>query len=241
MVSPAHPLSAIPIPSLFRLDVLSRVLRVVLAVVIGALCYQLGPADFDRITRLMMGWDGFLVSILQLTWLTIFRAQLEDIEQISRKMHPDRTWLILLIVTFVGICVCLLAVVLLLQGIHEMAVDERFEHVLVSLVAVAGTWLLLHTLFALHYAHTYFSLDAEAETETGRQLQRHGMLFNGAQPVSYWDFAYFSFIVGMTAQTADVALTSLRMRRLVLFHGMLAFAFNTAIVALSINILSGLL
>lgn len=60
-------------------------------------------------------------------------------------------------------------------------------------------------------------------------------------PASYWDFAYFAFVVGMTAQTADVAVSSPRMRRLVMLHGLLAFAFNTSIVALTINLLAGIL
>lgn len=235
MASPAHSLH--PVPGLLRLGLLARVVRVVLAVVIGVLCYQFSPHDFERISRLMMGWDGFLLAVLQLTWLTIFRARTDDIQRASHKMHPERTWVMLLTVTFVGTATSLLAVVLLLRGLHQMNHDERWEHVLVSMVAVTATWLLLHTLFALHYAHTYFS----QEQETGATRACGGLQFSGAAPTSYWDFAYFSFVVGMTTQTADVTVTSLRMRRLVLFHGLLAFAFNTAIVALSINILSGLL
>lgn len=227
------------LPSLFQLGLISRVLRVTLAVIVGVVCYQLSPTDFERISRLMMGWDGFLLAVLLLTWLTIFRTHAGDIQRVSHKMNPEHTWVLLLVVTVVGTTTSLLAVVLLLRGLHEMAHDERLEHVLVSVVAVAGTWLLMHTLFALHYAHTYFSQQQKAGPAPDDE--RGGLHFSGAAPASYWDFAYFSFVIGMTAQTADVTVTSLRMRRLVLFHGMLAFAFNTAIVALSINILSGLL
>ena len=74
-------------------------------------------------------------------------------------MHPKRTW-VLLLITFVG-TTSLLAVVLQLRGLHETSHDERLEHVLVSLIAVAGMWLLLHMLFALHCAHTYFSQKQE--------------------------------------------------------------------------------
>ena len=227
------------LPGLFRLGLVSRVLRVTLAVIVGVLCYQLSPTDFEQISRLMMGWDGFLLAVLQLTWLTIFRTHAGDIERASPQMYPERTWVLLLTVTFVGTATSLLAVVLLLRGLHQMTAEERVEHVLVSLVAVAGTWLLLHTLFALHYAHTYFS--QQQQPGPTPDDERGGLRFGGAPPASYWDFAYFSFVVGMTTQTADVTVTSLRMRRLVLFHGLLSFVFNTAIVALSINILSGLL
>lgn len=81
--------------------------------------------------------------------------------------------------------------------------DERLKHVLVSVVAVTATWLLLHTLFALHYAHTYFSQEEGA----GAVRERGGLQFGGAAPTSYWDFAYFPFVVGMTTQTADVTVT----------------------------------
>ena len=105
------------------------------------------------------------------------------------------------------------------------------------MVAIGSTWCLMHTLFALHYAHTYFSLHHGPRAEPGRT----GLLFPGGEPTSYWDFAYFSFVIGMTAQTSDVVITSLRMRQLVLFHGLMAFVFNTTIVAITINILAGLL
>ena len=65
--------------------------------------------------------------------------------------------------------------------------------------------------------------------------------FPGAPPASYWDFAYFAFVIGSTAQTADVGVSSTRMRRLVMLHGLLAFGFNTSIVALTINLLAGIL
>ena len=175
MASPAHSLH--PVPGLLRLGLLARVVRVVLAVVIGVLCYQFSPHDFERISRLMMGWDGFLLAVLQLTWLTIFRARTDDIQRASHKMHPERTWVMLLTVTFVGTATSLLAVVLLLRGLHQMNHDERWEHVLVSMVAVTATWLLLHTLFALHYAHTYFS----QEQETGATRACGGLQFSGGR------------------------------------------------------------
>ena len=92
--------------------------------------------------------------MLQLTWFTIFRTHAGDIEWASPQMHPERTWVLLLLRTFVGTTTSLLAVVLLLRGLHEMNHDERLEHVLVSLIAVVGMWLL-HMLFSLHYARTY--------------------------------------------------------------------------------------
>ncbi|WP_073105383.1 DUF1345 domain-containing protein [Hymenobacter daecheongensis] len=221
-----------------RPGLLARMLQLVLAAGVGSLCYQLAPLDFRLLTRLIMGWDGFVLSVLLLSWLTIFRSSTADMRRRALLMHPDRTWILLLTLTFIGTTISLLAVMLMLRGLHEMVQEERIEHILVSVAAVMTTWCLLHTLFALHYAHTYFH---QQQQGLGAGHQSAGLVFSGDEPTSYWDFAYFAFVIGMTAQTSDVMLTSLRMRRLVLFHSMLAFGFNTAILALSINILSGVL
>jgi uncharacterized membrane protein len=225
------------VPRLLGLSMPARILRVLLAMGTATVCYQLAPSDFRPLTRLMMAWDGFVLIVLLLSWLTIFRASLADIRRASLLMHPDRTWGILLALTFIGTTISLLAVILMLRGLHEMVQEERIEHILVSVVGVTSTWCLLHTMFALHYAHSYFSQQQELAPE-GQQM---GIVFAGAEPVSYWDFAYFAFVIGMTGQTSDVVITTLQMRRLVLLHSVLSFGFNTAIVALSINILSGLL
>ena len=215
----------------------ARLFQLVLALGIAGICYQLAPPDFNKVTRFLMAWDGFVLSILLISWATIFRTHIADMRHIVQSLHPDRTWIILLLVTFVGTTISIVAVLLLLHGIQEMSLEERVEHILVSAVAVVSTWCLMHTLFALHYAHTYFRLQQGPASDT-----RHtGLIFAGMPPTSYWDFVYFAFIIGMTAQTSDVTVTSLRMRQLVLFHSMLAFAFNTTLLALAINIISGLL
>ena len=166
--------------SQFRLGIVSRVLRMVLAVVIGVLCYQPSPTDFEPISRLMMRWDSYLLAMLQFTWLTIFRTHARDIEWASPQMHPERTW-VPLMETFVCNATSLLAVVLLLRGLHEMNYDERLEHVLVSQVAVAGMWLLLHRFFALHYAHTYFSQMQEPRPTLNDE--QGGLRFGGVAPL----------------------------------------------------------
>lgn len=119
MVSPAHSLHSVP--SLLRLGLVSRVVQMVLAVVVGVLCYQLSPRDFERISRLMISWDGFRLAVLQLTGFTIFHDRTGDIRREVHKVHPARTWVLLLTVTLVCTATSLLAVVLLLRG---SALDE---------------------------------------------------------------------------------------------------------------------
>jgi uncharacterized membrane protein len=126
----------------------------------------------------------------------------------------------------------LVAVVLLLQGTAPLRGGARTGAILLALSAVALAWLLIHTVFTLRYAHLYFeALDAPFALEFPHMAERP----------DYLDFAYFSFVIGMAAQTADVGIVSRRIRRTALLHGIIAFAFNTAVVALTIGALTTLL
>jgi uncharacterized membrane protein len=108
-------------------------------------------------------------------------------------------------------------------------------HVVVGLSTVALCWILLHTLYSLHYAHVYYG-DSDDDLAMDK-----GLVFPEEKAPDYLDFAYFAFVIGMTCQVSDVQITSKRMRRLALFHGIISFGFNTFILALLINTVSGLL
>jgi uncharacterized membrane protein len=117
-----------------------------------------------------------------------------------------------------------------------------------TLVAVVASWLIVHTMFCLRYAHLYYSPSDISKTEPSGGLdfpiQNQSDQQSGQQPdyqPDYLDFAYFSFVVGMTAQVSDVEVTSRSLRRLVLLHSLLSFAFNTIVIALTVNIVSQLL
>jgi uncharacterized membrane protein len=109
----------------------------------------------------------------------------------------------------------------------------------VALTVLAGltlllSWLFTHTLFAVHYAHAFYT-DQAADCPPG-------LMFPGKQEdPDYWDFLYFSFVIGMTSQTSDVQVSSRPWRRLALAHGLLSFLFNAVVLALCINLLAGLL
>ena len=94
-----------------------------------------------------------------------------------------------------------------------------------AILTIVLSWIVVHTTFALHYAHDYYS-----GTQAG------GLAFPGDDKPDYWDFVYFSFVVGMTAQVSDVGITSKAIRRTATAHGVISFFFNTALLALTINI-----
>jgi uncharacterized membrane protein len=110
--------------------------------------------------------------------------------------------------------------------ILELGVTPRQTPQLVLAVAtIVLTWSAIHTTFALHYAHDYY-----------RGAKAGGLAFPGGEQPDYWDFVYFSFVIGMTAQVSDVDITDRLIRRTATVHGIVAFIFNTALVALMVNI-----
>ena len=110
------------------------------------------------------------------------------------------------------------------------------RHLLLALVTVVLSWLLVHAVFGLRYAHKFYDdNDAITGSRTG------GLDFPGEDSPDYRDFAYFSFVIGMTCQVSDVQVTSREMRRRVLQHGVLSFGFNTVILALTVNTVSTLI
>jgi len=92
----------------------------------------------------------------------------------------------------------------------------------------------MQVVYALHYAHEYYAADPASGKDAG------GLAFPGGEPPDYWDFLHFSIIIGVAAQTADIAFTEKGLRRLGTAHSLFAFVFNTVIVALTINLLAGL-
>ena len=100
---------------------------------------------------------------------------------------------------------------------------------------VVASWTLMQLIFAIHYAHEYYDADIK---DAGRYAE--GLAFPGGEPPDYWDFLHVWIVIGVAAQTADVAFTSKGLRRLGTVHSLVAFAFNTVIVALTINLLAGL-
>lgn len=210
--------------------------RLLAAAGVGAVSWLLLLAwPLQPTTRLVAAWDVFCITILGLLWTGIYQADAAHIRRVATRQDPGRTWSFIAVLAGSG--AALLAVVVLLSGLSNLQGREVLYHVVLSAGAVLGAWLLVHTVFALRYAHAYFS----ENPATTPPDNLGGLEFPGDPPGSYWDFAYFAFVVGCTAQTADVAVSSARMRRLVMLHGLLAFAFNTSIVALAINLLAGLL
>ncbi|MBD5654686.1 MAG: DUF1345 domain-containing protein, partial [Candidatus Eremiobacteraeota bacterium] len=148
-------------------------------------------------------------------------------------LDPGRNVVLLVILISVGVGLAS-AVSIMGRGPHVQTFDQKIVVYVLGLFAVIAGWFVIHTMFLFRYAHLYY-YDDDDDNEADR-----GLMFPGTKNPNDYDFAYFSFVVGMTFQVSDVQITDSRVRRVVLYHGLISFAYNTSIVALVINILSGL-
>lgn len=221
-------------PALFQWLVhLPAALRLAAGVVAGVLAWALSPAHYHVLIRLIIGWDAFGLTTLALLWASIYTADTDSIRATASSEDLGR--LLSFVFVLVAAGASLLAVVLLLGSTHDLPPARMALHIGLSGVAVATSWLLVHTVFTLRYAHMYYDVGPEGNDVGGLDFPG-----NEKEP-DYLDIAYFAFVVGMTAQTADVGISGRAIRRLTLLHGLISFAFNTALVALVINGVAGIL
>lgn len=185
-------------------------------------------------SRAVATWDVFALVVLALAWLAILNTSPEEARRHAREQ--DVSHLLIFVFVVIAACASLSAVVALFAGAKTGAPTHLKSHIALSVVAVLSAWAVMHTVFGLRYAHVFYGDDPG-----GSERHAGGLDFPGERLPDYMDFAYFSFVIGMTFQVSDVQVTSRKLRQLVLFHGLLSFAFNTVILALTINTISSLL
>jgi uncharacterized membrane protein len=228
-----RPTPAPPLTLQHRLGLLPTWLRFSLGLVPAVAAFLLTPVSWQSMTRLITAWDAFSLTNLVLAWGIIASAEVKHIRRIVAREDPGRHLVFAL--TLVAASSSLLAVIYLLSSVHATTRSyTQILHVGLAILGVMLSWLLVHTMFTLRYAHIFYG-DGISQKEGGLQFP------GDEKEPDYLDFAYFSFVVGMTAQTADVSISSQKLRRLALLHGLLSFGFNTIIVALSISGLAVLL
>ena len=187
--------------------------------------------------HLMITWLSYVIVSLLFSWITILTSHPSEVQKMAHNQDSSRT----LVFTFVvaAAFASLFAVVILLQTRGDLPKQEFTLHISISMAAVLSSWWLVHTVFTLRYAHFYYR-DTSIE-KVGKHEKPGGLDFPSEPNPDYLDFTYFAFVIGTTFQVSDVQITSRRIRRLVWMHGVISFAFNTIIVALIINIISGLI
>jgi uncharacterized membrane protein len=209
--------------------------RLVLGLAAGAATFVVLRGQLRPASAAIAGWNAAAVVILALDWMTILTTPQRKIRQIAQQQDLSRFLVFLFVV--ITSSAALLAVGFLISVKRNQSGGHFMVHLLLTLLTVVFSWTLVHTVYGLRYAHAFYG-DSD---EPGVNPHAGGLIFPGDRPPDYFDFAYFSFVVGMTCQVSDVQITSRRMRRITLFHSVLSFGFNTMILALLINTVSGLL
>lgn len=209
--------------------------RLAAALVVLAGVAWLLPGSLAYSVRLAAAWDVGVVFFLALTWWAVEQCPPEGMRRTVLENDQGRVGVLLLVLAAIAASVA--AIFFLLEKPQESGAAPPTLHVVLAVTTIVCSWFMTHVMFALHYAHRFYRDDPT----TPEQDATGGLGFPGTQAPHYWDFLYFSFVIGMTSQVSDVQVTTHGMRRLVLWHGVLSFAFYTVVLALSINIVAGLL
>jgi uncharacterized membrane protein len=212
-----------PLPKVVR--VVRARPRLFIAAMVGLIIVFL-PLHWSLSTRLLVGWDVgaclYLVTVYQAMW----QCGIDVIRR--RAAQQDEGSFAILVLTTGAALASLIAIV------AELGAVPASTRGAMQLALACGTivlsWFFIHTIFALHYAHEYYG-----EHRPG------GLKFPGSGEPDYWDFTYFSFVIGMTFQVSDVAVTSKAIRMTVVSHGIVSFFFDVALLALIVNIAAGAL
>ncbi len=206
--------------------------RVLIAAAIGAVVAWSIWRGLPFPYPLIIGWIVGVAFFLASTAVVLAKATPDRMRARARKQDPLRAVLLVIVVAAAAVSFVALGFMLESKAAGEMPTGPR---IVVAGFAVLASWTLTHTIFALHYAHLYYGGDPAR-----RGLQdRGGLAFPTEGTPDFWDFLYFSFVVGMTCQVSDVQVTSRHMRRLTLGHGVLSFLFNAVILALAVNFIAG--
>ncbi|QQN64175.1 DUF1345 domain-containing protein [Bradyrhizobium diazoefficiens] len=213
-------------PVLARFRQMSRPMRLIymrprtfISLGVGILVCLLVPGSHRLVTRLLFGWDALIAVYLVLVYTMMLRNDHQHIRR-SAAMQDDGRFVILL-VTAIGAFASIAAIV------SELGAHRGAAELTLAITTIALSWAAVHTTFALHYAHDYYRHPLGGLQFPSGEKEDHA---------DYWDFVYFSFVIGMTAQVSDVGITDKTIRRTATAHGIVSFIYNTALLALTVNI-----
>lgn len=186
----------------------------------------------------LIGFDAGAFVFIAGTLLMFSRSETDDMRKRAKENDPDHQILLMIALFIVG--VVLVAVTVELTGTG----GGKGSGVAIAGATILLAWLFSNLLFAIHYAHEFYSPGDEDDGPgrgDGEDRDRGGLDFPGDGLPDYGDFAYFAFVLGMTFQVSDVEITAKSMRRLALYHSLAAFLFNIVVVALSVSLIGNLI
>ena len=204
-------------------------LRFWIALAVGIAAFFLLPPRQPLISRLLVGWDCgvtfFLVAIY--FWMRRFTPQ----EICSHYIEEDPSGPVILVAITAAALLSLIAIIQPLVTLRHAAYDQRVWGFALAAITLIDSWLMVPTMFTMHYADMFYSAPP----------QNRPLRFPQTEMPAFWDFAYFSFTIAAACQTADVSTAEVSIRRVVMLHEIVSFAFNVAILGFAINITAGLI
>jgi uncharacterized membrane protein len=209
--------------------------RLLSAAAVSFFLYFLLAGRAGAATRFLIAFDGGALMFLTAVWMMMAHATPDGMRRRAELEDEGRSTILVLSAT--AAIAILITLVFELHGIKDLPAAQAGLRVVLAATTILLSWFFMNTIFALHYAHGYYG-DADPSSD---YKPVGGLVFPGQPKPDYWDFLYFSFVVGMTFQVSDVQIEDHTLRRGVLAHGVLAFFFNVIIVALTINIVAGLI
>jgi uncharacterized membrane protein len=211
--------------------------RLFAGIAVSLLAGVLLPSSLLLSTRLLIAWNVGTWFYFIATGIMVARATPESIRQQARMSDEGRFFI--LVLTSLAAIAAIAAIIAQLAIVKDLSGTIKGLHIGLAAATIVSAWFFIHLTYAFHYAHEYFD---EYFTEPGRPAaERGGLAFPGTEHPDYYDFLYFSYVIGVACQTADVNISSRAMRRVALVHCVLAFFFNSAVLALTINIAAGLI
>ena len=192
-------------------------------------------ADVGGRLRFIIAWDVGASFALVALFLGLRKSSATTIKQIAARQDAGK-WVVL-ILCLLAATASLVVIATEMPQVKNASGLGQAARVVLVIYTIVLSWAFSQTVFALHYAHDYY-LDLPAAM---RRPGSQRLIFPGEKTPTYGDFLYFSFTIGMTFQTSDVQIADSDIRRLVLVHGVVAFFYTTGVLALTINLVAGLI
>ena len=201
--------------------------RLLLITVVGIASFFMLSSIPSIMVRIAISWIIASSLYVLSTFLMMHFSTQENIAHLSEK--EDDGAVFILLITLLGSVTSLVVIVMIMTDIQSLMISDTAKEIGLVLLTYISSWFLIHTAFTLHYAHVYYQ-DYEKTKEPP-------LIFPSTLKPNYIDFFYFSMVLGMTCQTADVNIASTRMRYLAMIQGLTAFVFNTTLLVLTINLI----
>jgi len=207
-------------------------LRLLMAMAAGLAVSLIAPRDYSPAIRALGGWNLAVLTFILLLLRMMARSTPEVMRRRAAIQDSGRAFILAAIVA--AAMFSTLALVFIQRAEKAAVGSQSALYIGIIATTIFLSWFLVHIIFTVHYAHEYYGPASDADDKDGLV---GGLGFPSEHQPDYWDFMYFSFVIGMTCQVSDVAIEERSIRRLALMHGIVSFFFNTIILALTINVL----